>query len=426
MAYVRDDRGFGLIEVVVSAFLTVLIAGAVLTGFESASRASGNTKAQAIASNLAQQDQERLRSLPVEQLLVTKPPQTPTVDGVDYTVTSQGVALKNADGDTGCTAGGSGLVKIISTVSWPGLVAGRRPVRVDSLVARPFVSSSPTSGSALLILRDADDNPVTGQAVNLSGPTSAVKTTDPEGCAYFPDVPSGSYTFSYGTAGWVDPDGVNAVAVDFSVAAQQLATEERSYDRAGSVPVKEVQTRVASRVPPFFASATPKIRFASGSTARTFDPGAAPLGPLYPFPTDYAVHTGSCAANAGLTPADAARIGPAFSQKVRVPRGAVAPAISLFQPAIDVKVVNAAGGLPVQGARVVFTPTDPACGGAIVRTTEADGTLADPGLPYGPYTVCAETPGLLYYKSTRTALNTDVNGRSLTLPLTAAGTRRCT
>lgn len=424
MSLLQDDRGFGLIEVVVSAFLTLVIAGAVLTALEVASRSSGNSRAQAIASTLAQQDQERLRSLPVAQLLPV-PPQTspvPNVDGVDYTVQSDSVALKNADGDKGCTAGGSGLVKIVSTVRSDGLAAGRRPVRVDSLVARPFVSASLSSGSALLILRDADDQPVTGQAVDLVGPASTRKTTDAEGCAYFPDIDPGDYTFSYTTAGWVDPNGDTVVTVPVSVAAQQLITKEQSYARGGSVPVTAVQTRVTARGASPFASVAPKIRFVNGSTVRSFDPDAAPLGLLYPFPTDYAVYTGTCGENAGLKPADVISIGSTFSQTVRVTPGAVAPAIRLFQPGIDAKATVA--GVAVGGARVVFTPIDPACGPAIVRITAANGTLPDPGLPYGRYAVCADT-GTLYYKNAPTVSNTDVNGRSLSLPLAPALGRRC-
>lgn len=443
----RDDRGFGLIEVMVSALLTVLIAGAVLTGFETASNASGNTKAQAIASNLAQEDQERMRSLPVEKLLAANPPQVSVVDGVDYTVTSQGVALKNADGAAGCTSGGSGLVKIVSTVRWPGLVAERRPVRIASLVARPFVSSSLKSGSALLILRNADDQPVSGQLVNLLGPSPGTATTDAEGCAYFPNLPAGSYAFNYRTTGWVDPDGVTDIAIDFSVAAQQLTTQEKSYDRGGSVRVAAVQSRVARRanppappvLPPAiapgappgapFTSVAPKIRFANGSTSLTFNPSASPLGLLYPFPTDYAVHTGFCNANGGLTPADVVSLGAAYSQKVRIQRGAVASPIKLFQPALDPRVSDS-GGNPSAGARVIFTPTDPTCGPAIVRgLTRSDGRLLDRdlGLPYGSYSVCAtfrnrNTGPLISYFNVDAVSNTQIDGRALELPLMAAAT----
>src|SRR4051795_8608565 len=85
----RSEAGFALIEVIVAAAVLAMVALAVLSGIDGAQSASAREKARAVASNLAEQDQERLRAMPVE--ILRNPPQSGdiTVDGVKYSISSE-------------------------------------------------------------------------------------------------------------------------------------------------------------------------------------------------------------------------------------------------------------------------------------------------------------------------------------------------
>src|ERR1700742_1919121 len=85
----RSEAGFALVEVIVAAAVLAIVALAVLSGIDGATAASAREKARAVAANLAEQDQERMRSMPVEVL--RNPPQSGTIkiDGVAYDVKSE-------------------------------------------------------------------------------------------------------------------------------------------------------------------------------------------------------------------------------------------------------------------------------------------------------------------------------------------------
>src|SRR5690242_5599185 len=87
----RSDSGFALIEAVVSAAVLAIVALAVLAGIDSASNSSGREKARAVAADLAEKDQERLRALPTTSLiaLAAATPQAVKIDGVNYKITSK-------------------------------------------------------------------------------------------------------------------------------------------------------------------------------------------------------------------------------------------------------------------------------------------------------------------------------------------------
>src|SRR5689334_6733144 len=64
----RREEGLLLIEVLISAFLIVIIAVGTFTGIDSANKVQQSLRARSQATTLAQQDEERLRSLTTAQL----------------------------------------------------------------------------------------------------------------------------------------------------------------------------------------------------------------------------------------------------------------------------------------------------------------------------------------------------------------------
>jgi hypothetical protein len=67
-ADVASDGGWALMETIFSAALLVVIALAVLSSMDVASKTSAANKGRTVASQLAEQDQERMRGMTVDQL----------------------------------------------------------------------------------------------------------------------------------------------------------------------------------------------------------------------------------------------------------------------------------------------------------------------------------------------------------------------
>ena len=88
---VRDESGWLIVEVMISAVVLVLAGLAIYSGLDGASSASGRNRNRTMAATLAQQDQERMRSMDASALnayIKTPYTQSITVGGLTYSVTS--------------------------------------------------------------------------------------------------------------------------------------------------------------------------------------------------------------------------------------------------------------------------------------------------------------------------------------------------
>jgi hypothetical protein len=389
-ARARVQQGFTVIEVVVAAMLVVLVGLGVFAGLDFTSRASGNARSRSLAFTLAQREQTCLRSRPASSLLGT----ISTCSGsapAGYTLSSSGRAIGDPNGGQGCTAGGNGFVQVQTEVTYPN-EGVRLPIRLHTLVARPFTDTGSATGSAVLILDDSLGNPLPNIATTLSGPSPRTPTTDANGCAFETGLTPGSYTFTVTKANYVGPDG-GSLSVAANVAAQQLATVTGTFDRAGTAPIA-VWTRRAgagSDIASTPASLTLGQTGLSGGSKVVAVSSATPtLGNLFPFTGGYKVNTGDCPANALGTP-PAGRVN-AFT----VGPGQTLPTVNIFQPSIDVTAIVPAGYASYWASavahNVTFTPTDGGCSTKLVRPLQNSGKLADAdmGLPYGTYNVCID------------------------------------
>src|SRR3954447_6966532 len=100
----REQSGFALIEVMVSALIVAIVSVGVLAGIDASSATSGSNKARGVAASLGQDDQERLRSMQPDDLAAIRLQQrTLSVAGVNYTVESD--ARPVSDAGKGCGDG---------------------------------------------------------------------------------------------------------------------------------------------------------------------------------------------------------------------------------------------------------------------------------------------------------------------------------
>lgn len=415
-----DETGFALIEVVVSAMLLVLAAFGIFMGLDGASATSGVNKHRSIATEIAQQDQDRMRAMAVTELSNYRDATTDTVGGVPYTVASSSSWITDDTGTASCTSGQAKAqyLRIASSVTWPGMRV--KPVSVESVVAPPVGSFGTDLGSLAVQVRDRNGDGVPGASVSLSGAQSYVDTTNQIGCVLWGYLPVGDYTVGVAKQGYVDPRGatqpsspasvvgeaVSTVAFDYDLGGQIGATYE-TLDRAGGTPVAAnglAFTAVTSHL------SVPLAPFGDGAPHASYTSSL-----VYPFTDPYGVYAGSCAGN------DPTLYGQT-AQLALVQPGATT-GVTLREPPVDLLATR--GGSPVQGAIVKLTGTGSGCGALPDRTTGADGYMTDRALPYGPYSVCVQaTIAATTYKATGTISNTAPTGvptSSATYNLSASG-----
>jgi type II secretory pathway pseudopilin PulG len=387
----RANAGFALIEVIVSAGLLMVVAGGVLAGIDGPGQVSARNEARSQASALAQRDQERLRSMPVSQLIGYSNTSNVSVNNagspaITYTVASSAVWLRdNVDVDSCNTAAGdtSGdYLKITARVTSPNSAAP--PVQVDSLLTPPpGTFAADTKGILALQIRNQADQPLVGQSVSISGPQSMTVTTNAAGCAVFGLVTKGNYNMTFTRPGWVDPAGANAVSIPTSVTPGGTTVEHHSYAQAGTISVK-VDTQVGSAVSnsPAKAVTIGNQKIPTGTvTFPATVPGQYQFSlQVFPFTTSYNVWAGGCTSG-----------NPLIYVKPGITALATAggtTSVTVRAPAINLTVTR--GGALYASSNVRIKSTDPDCPEAYVTTTSTSGKLANPGFPYGNYLVCAD------------------------------------
>ena len=393
-----------LIEVMVGALVLAITTTAVLNGLDGAQKTGGRNKARSVAAALAEQDQERMRSMPVADLLplVNTPYTRPVaVKGATYTVTSSAsYATDPGSASTGCsaTAKTQTNLRILSSVTSPST---RGTVDVVGLVTPP-ASSGYASGQGRLIVKvfDRDDVGIANATVALSGTGSFSEETNASGCAVFPFVPSGNYTAAIEKFGHVGWDGEDTISKAVTATAGQTTTYGPYYLEQPATINAQFDTRVAS------TTVNAKSRWITVNNPKllvqreVFDSGAqnttVPAAGLFPFLDGYGIYAGQCTTNnpGGTLPNTTPNPGATLttSPKIRV-------------PSINVRVVNStstsgSGPAGQAGYTMVVKPAAASgCNNTFPTQTSATvnyggtnyaGVIPEPGYPYGTYTVCAQ------------------------------------
>jgi Tfp pilus assembly protein PilV len=421
----RDESGFALIEVVVSAGLLMVVAGGVLAGIDGPANISGRTEARSQASAIAQDDMERMRSMPFNSLVGYTNTTAVPLNGATYSRTSTAIWVRdNSDPDSCSTAASNtsgDYLKITSTVTPPG---GGQPVTLTSLLAAP-PGASATKGVLAMQIKDQLDNPVVAQSVSITGPVNMTVATNAAGCAVFGLVDPGSYTITFSKTGWLDPSSNNVVTRTASVTPGSTMIVTHNYAPEGTITAL-VDTKVgnaAATSSPAQAITVSNINIPTGTL--TFPaPASPPQGSstftlkVYPFPSGYSVWAGKCTSGNPFLygqPIVSASPGPAPSPGVTV---------TVRQPAIT--VTGATGipsfpspyGLP-SGTHLVYTSIDGTCTEKRAQnTTAANGVMLYPGMPYGNWKLCADSSGVYGQKN---QLSNLAAGLSTTVPYAGNG-----
>ena len=410
------ESGSVIVEVLVGAVLVAVMAAAFFGALSGSERVSGTSKLRATAASLAQDDQERLRSMPVAALNNLRESNPRSVAGVDFTVDSRADWIADQSKATTCTSNGAAAdyLKITTTVT-PTNPSALRPVAITSTVT-PAPGSFNGKGSLAVRVVDRNGGPVSGAAVNVTGPATGAAFTDAAGCAFLGYLPAGTtYAVTASKSQYVDEDGDDTpTKSSVTINDQQVATLEFKIDVAGAAKAtffsKPSKADGSSRGIELDSKQWRLVMSNSSHTpARTFGPGYPTSVPssgestgslasidapqLFPFTSAYAVFGGNpdCVLN---NPTQNGVADPGLL----VPPGAGNLTFRQQLPALNV-VGQVSGGPPTGQLRVRITSATPGCAAwSIVRLTfptatpQADplGWLADPGLPYGSYNVCVD------------------------------------
>jgi type II secretory pathway pseudopilin PulG len=400
-----SEGGFVLIEILVSALVLAIVASGVLALLQSTTRSAGVQRDSAKGYAIAQEDQARLRAMRLNDLDGLVQTTHPKLDGTTFNVESTGVFVNNNEGAVSCTGENikPDYVRITSKVTWPGM-GSRKPTVIHSVFSPVNGSLNANNGAIVVSVLNAAGGGLSGVGISLSGPTTAVRTTDETGCAIFGDIPAGNYTMTPTATGLVGENGKPPAAKTVGVTMGATKPVELRYDLPGSFAVPFAY-RVGSSTEFKPSNQSSIMVFNQGlETAKSFSSvGGIPAATieakeLFPFTSPYAVYAGSCTSNNPNPKSEAGAPGAAAVTPIVVPRGAAypPPVPSVQVPALNLTVKT--GSTPIIGAKVKITGT---CSferiyatveKTIVKGTEKiieKGVLEDPGLPWGTYEVCA-------------------------------------
>ena len=432
----REEAGFALIEVLISAVIIVLASGATFGLLSASAHSSAEERHRSEAFGLAQEDQARLRALPISSLNRLNQTRTVTLNGNPFTIESEGEYINNKTGTSSCGQGTSSAdyIQITSTVTWPSL-GSRKPAEIQSIVAPPPGSLNPENGTLTISADNAAEAPISGIGLSGTGAGTFSGTTDSEGCAVFANQAAGNYTLTpSGVAtGLVEQNGNPPGPQTVSVIAGSTSTVQLLYDRPGSIPIKF--TAILGGILKE-SEADSAVVFNTGmTTAKTFGTIGTPkreleAKPLFPFTSPDTVYAGSCEGDNPnpedeTNPPDAAALA-----SVIIPPGGPSPTATVQLPVLNLNVWSGSGssspGTRVKSAHVIVSDTK--CPAKRTYTTEATGTGATSiALPWSTYEVCADNgSGGTSHKqaSTQAVQNLTSTGTTVNLYLGATGLAR--
>jgi hypothetical protein len=403
----------------------------VFAALDSASATSGRDKAKNVASQLAESDQERLRSMTIGTINNLRDSRTESSDGDVYTIDSRADWVNDTSGTASCSGSNTSFdyMKIRSTVSWAGM-GSAKPVVADSLRAVPNGSFGSTQGSIAIEILDRNGAGVPGVSVSITGAKNFTETTNSNGCIFIGFVPAGTYGVAFSKSGYVESKLPNRTSISDSmvVAGEQTSTQSYLYDAAGTASVRFRTTTTVCTSPCTLANANgdsltlghaslglPSIKTFTFAAANV--PNPLPTG-LFPFTSAYAVWGGAC------SQANPTNYTQPANGALTVPAGGTSSQIDVRLPRLQVPISNAAA----TGGRVIVKPTVPGCtaqASYAANTAAASGTLVF-NLPYGTYSVCAQdktaSPTMYKMSTPNPATNTAAGGTAVATINLSSGT----
>jgi Tfp pilus assembly protein PilV len=408
----RSERGDTLIEVLISSVILALIVVGTLTGVDSANRATSFDRNRSQATALAQQDEDRMRSLPIKKL--SELSETHEVvqhevnaSGTKYTIASTAKYVADKTSTASCTSTSieADYIETTSTVSWGG--SGGSKVIQNGVISPP-----PDSALIVQVLNQSAEalpKMTVSVIVPATGAQAVTAQTSADGCAILAVEP-GEYTLNVLQTGYVDENGYSESDKDpisdtpFYVVAEQTIKKGYKFAVGGALAVKfenPVSKSTAEEGDTFVAANT-----GMNPSFRQFGTVSTPAAPTYseivesktasvtnpktvfPFSSSYTVYAGTCESD---KPPRTILENPLYSKNFSA---VVSPgsttSVTTLQPPISVKVLESNKGITPEKALANGTVRleDSGCKTVHESSTTSAGALSHPSMPFGTYSLC--------------------------------------
>ena len=376
-----EQDGWLIVETMIGAVVLVIGGIAIYNGLDGASKTSGKNRNRTEASILAQQDQERMRTMDATALSNYSRTAFIQVGNLKYKVISAATFVSDTSGALSCTNASTTAqyLRIRSTVEDP--TGQNKPVVEDSLL-----SPKPADGGAAVQVVDRSGVGVSGIQMTLAESPGTTITTDAQGCALFGFLDSGTdYGVTFSKTGYVDPSGKNQFTNEpITQVPGSTTLTQFQYDLAGSVTVNLVTSPAGGTLGATTVSALnthiPGVQF------RTFNASgsSATAGNLFPFTDPYTFYAGTCTTD--QPPSTSTKLATAT-----VTPGSTTQTVTVTEPVVKI-VAKDGSNVTIKSGQVRLWSDDEGCDETYGvtgtgLTTDNTGTFQQ-GLPYGHYRVC--------------------------------------
>jgi Tfp pilus assembly protein PilV len=270
-----SDTGLTLIEVLVASLITAIVAVGTLTGIDAADRSSSDTRSVAQATQVAGQDEERLRGMTASELEQLAPTSTTRAENGDcleqvasawhywsktntsfcesqaglsgttytatvYTVESSAEYVSSETGSTSSsltceTTGNANYLRTTSLVTWNA--SGTHQVTQSSEI------TVPTSNTLEVKVLNQSAEPVGGATVKVVDGTSTItRTTPASGCIVLGGLPTTTAEATATKANWVNKNAETSPPAVPVTVSKTATTEQKFYiAEPGEIDVKFVE-----------------------------------------------------------------------------------------------------------------------------------------------------------------------------------------
>jgi len=293
------DAGLSLVEVIVAMMVFAVVSVGVAYSITNSLVLTRESRARAIATNLAAQDIDLLRSVE-DVFTVTSKSWSTQVGGFTFHVARTAAWTDAATTSTACGTGTGSLQykSVRVAVTYDGMRTVAAPITSATVLAPNDRINDPAKGTIVVQVTGASGAGRAGVPVTIGTATpanGAVKpasppVTDATGCSYALRVEPGDYTVSIAAPGMVTPtQEPSASSSPVTVEAGRTASASFSYDTAVSLRA----VPMLGTTPRPLLPTSLDVTFRNVTRGDTVLPAsAASPATLFPFSGGYAVMAG--------------------------------------------------------------------------------------------------------------------------------------
>ncbi len=393
----RDERGFSLLELIVSLTIFSLLVGTLVALIATGLRAARNNKDRSVAAHLASQEMDSVRQLSFSRITLGSSRRDVTVSAVRYRVQTDIEWVANNSTTNSCDSSGSSprVLRVTVTATWPNM-AGTSPVATATAISPPVGSYDPDNGHIGVRVRNRNADPLGSVPIRVTGAgfDRTQTTTAASGCAFFGFLAPGSYAVTLGTPGWVDRQGTAIPTQAVGVTAGNSTSVAFDYDRSATIAATLASS--GGGVAPMGAPLTLANTGLLPGGTRTY-PGVGTvrtITSLFPFADGFTAWAGTCAdADPEGLDSSGARYwsGAARDNAITVdPGGSATATINLGTVDLSFSRGSGSGSAPIVA---VHAPDGSCASGETLTLTAFGGPTGDQlvALPFGTWSI--QAPG---------------------------------